>query len=217
MCMIFLGGLWRARPTQGHSRGEREDSEEAEPTGGSHSEGFASGGRHCAFSLAMFMVALLPPDLLGGPGIPRVGPPGLATPGETETGQKEGLIPRFPSSCTWLPRGGGHRGSAGTRLGTVFLPPAPLAWSSHSHVRGLLGSSPPGEGQTSPPKCKIGRWPCSSWINTNKHCQADCKLPTNLLSPHKHKSLCVHQDAGLPVGPGPDPCAFQLSTRVLYT
>lgn len=121
MCMIFLGGLRRARPTQGHSRGEREDSEEAEPTGGSHSEGFASGGRHCAFSLAIFTVALLPPDLLGGPGIPRVGPPGLATPGETETSQKEGLIPRFPSSCAWLPRGGGHRGSAGTRLGTVFL------------------------------------------------------------------------------------------------
>lgn len=63
---------------------------------------------------------------------------------------------------------------------------------------------------------KKGRWPCSSWINMNMRCQADCKLPTNLLSPHKHKSLCVHQGVVLPTGPGPDPCAFQTSTRVLY-
>lgn len=89
--------------------------------------------------------------------------------------------------------------------------------SGHPLRHGLPGSPPPQEGQTSPPKCKKkGRWPCSSWINMNKHCQADCKLPTNLLSPHKHKSLCVHQGVVLPTGPGPDPRAFQTSTRVLY-
>lgn len=92
------------------------------------SESFAFGDRHCTFSPAVYMVALQPPDLPGGLGwTPRVGSPGLATPSETETDQKEGLIiARFLSSCAWLPRGGGRRGSAGTRLGTAFpLHPLP--------------------------------------------------------------------------------------------
>ena len=102
----------------------------------------AFGGRHCTFSLAVFTGALLPLDLPGGPGIPRVGPPGLATPSETETDQKEGLIiARFLSSCAWLPRGRGHRGSGGTRLGTAFLlhpSPGPATLTCTASLGALL-------------------------------------------------------------------------------
>ena len=89
------------------------------------------------------MVALQPPDLLGGPGIPRVGPPGLATPGETETGQKERRAhPKIPKQLYLAAQGQGPRRVSWDPNGNS-LPPAPLAWSSHSHVHGLLGSSPP--------------------------------------------------------------------------
>lgn len=219
MCMIFLGGHRRTRSTQGHGRGEREDGKEAESTGGSHSESFAFGDRHCTFSLAVYTVALLPPDPPGGPrwtprsargswvdpqgGLPRLG----HTQRDRDRPERRAHHRKIPEQLCLAAQGRGPPRVSWDPTGSS-LPPASLAWPSHSHVHGLLGSSPPREGQTSTPKCKIGRWPCSSWINTNKHCQADCKLPTNLLSPRKHKSLCVHQDAGLPVGPGPDPCAF---------
>lgn len=86
-----------------------------------------------------------------------------------------GLTLSSPPSCplAW-DRAGAEAGDSGRACGHL---------ESHPHVCGLPGSSPPEEGQTSPPKCKLGRWPRSSWINTNEHCQAYCKLPTNLLSP----------------------------------
>lgn len=100
------------------------------------------------------------------------------------------------------------------RTGTVTHEVPTVTFSPSSHVRPPLELSSIKRSDIFP-NCKISRWPCSSWINTKEHCQAYCKLLSNLLSPHQHKSLCVHQGVILPMGPGPDQCAFSTSTRVL--
>lgn len=142
MCMIFLGGHQRARSTQGHSRGEREDGEEAGSTGGSHSES-------CIWGSSLHF---LPCCVYGGTAAsgsargswdPQGGPPRLGhTQRDRDRPERRAHHRKIPEQLCLAAQGQGPPRVRWDPTGNS-LPPAPLAWSSHSHVHGLLGSSPP--------------------------------------------------------------------------